>query len=167
MSDQTGSASSKAGYGPNLPTVPKSTDLRLWVKLLSCAKMGERVLRRRFEDDFKTTLPRFDVLAALYAAPDGLRMSELAKRLLVSNGNVTVLVRQLQERGDVAAQVNPTDRRSAIVTLTSAGRSRFLELSEAHRSWVVELLDGVSQDEKDALEGSLGKLQDTMSSNLR
>tara|TARA_A100001391_G_scaffold119169_3_gene80996 strand:- start:29862 stop:30377 length:516 start_codon:yes stop_codon:yes gene_type:complete len=148
-----------------LPAGAGSTDLRLWVRLLACAKMGEKFLRRKFEDDFNTTLPRFDVLAALYAAPEGLRMSELSKALLVSNGNVTVVVRQLQERGHVAYKVNPSDRRSAIVSLTPSGKARFLELADAHYAWIADLLDGVPDEQKTLLVAALGNLRATISGN--
>ncbi|WP_144097337.1 MarR family winged helix-turn-helix transcriptional regulator [Croceicoccus sediminis] len=167
MSNDAASPVSQSEAAARLPAGAGSVDLRLWVRLLACAKMGEKLLRRRFEDDFQTTLPRFDVLAALYAAPGGLRMSELSKALLVSNGNVTVVVRQLQERGDVMSNVNPTDRRSAIITLTPDGRKRFLELAEAHYSWVGELLDGVPEEQKVLLVSSLGDLRTTMSGNQR
>lgn len=146
-----------------LPSGAGSAEIRLWVRLLACAKMGEKHLRRRFEDEFDTTLPRFDVLAALYRAPDGLRMSELSKALLVSNGNVTVVVRQLQERGHVQTQINPNDRRSAIVSLTPDGKRRFLELAAAHHGWVSDILADVPTDEKDLLVRALGDLRSVMS----
>ena len=150
-----------------VPAGAGSIELRLWVRLLACAKMGEKYLRRRFEDEFDTTLPRFDVLAALYAAPDGLRMSELSRALLVSNGNVTVVVRQLQERGHVETQVNPSDRRSAIVSLTPAGKAQFLELADAHYKWIDAILDGVPADQKSQLVSALGEMRATMSGNHR
>ena len=70
-------------------------------------------------------------------------MSALSRDLLVSNGNVTVVVRQLQERGLIVSQTNPRDARSAIVSLTPAGRERFLELAEAHHRWISELFADV------------------------
>jgi len=140
-------------------------ELRLWVRLLACAKIGEKQLRRRFEDEFDTTLPRFDVLASLYRAPDGLQMSALSRDLLVSNGNVTVVVRQLQEQGLVLSQANPRDGRSAIVSLTPAGKTRFIELAEAHHRWIAELFVDVSEEEKTALATLLGNLRSVLGKN--
>ncbi|RIV82584.1 MarR family transcriptional regulator [Aurantiacibacter xanthus] len=167
MSNNGKSPAARSDDRQDVPAGAGSADLRLWVRLLACAKIGEKHLRRRFEDNFETTLPRFDVLAALYAAPDGLRMSELSKALLVSNGNVTVVVRQLQDRGHVEAQVNPADRRSAIVRLTPTGKARFLELAEAHYGWVGDLLDGVPEDQKTLLVTALGELRAKMARNDR
>ena len=146
----------------SLPAGSGSTELRLWVRLLACAKMGEKQLRRRFEDEFDTTLPRFDVLAALYRVPEGLQMSALSRALLVSNGNVTVIVRQLQERGLVKTRTNPKDARSAIVSLTAKGKRRFIELAEAHHSWIAEFLADVPRKDKEELVQLLGDLRSTL-----
>lgn len=142
-----------------LPVGAGAPELRMWVRLLACAKIGEKQLRRRFEDEFATTLPRFDVLAALSRAPDGLRMSGLSQDLLVSNGNVTVIVRQLQERGLVRSRTNPRDARSAIVSLTPAGRRHFLELAEAHHRWVSEIFGQISAAQVDELARLLGDVR--------
>lgn len=145
-----------------LPAGAGSVELRLWVRLLKCAKIGEKRLRRRFESEFDTTLPRFDVLATLYRVPGGLSMSELSRALLVSNGNVTVVVRQLQEQGLVKSKPNPTDARSAIASLTPAGKRRFVDLAEAHHRWISELLADFPEIEKDNLVDLLGNLRANM-----
>lgn len=142
-----------------LPAGAGSSELRMWVRLLACAKIGEKQLRRRFEDEFETTLPRFDVLAALSRVPDGLRMSALSRALLVSNGNVTVIVRQLQEQGLVRSQTDPQDARSAIVSLTAAGKRRFLVLAEAHHRWITEIFAEVEDTHKQDLARLLGELR--------
>ncbi|MBU0554988.1 MAG: MarR family transcriptional regulator [Alphaproteobacteria bacterium] len=134
----------------------------MWVRLLACAKVGEKLLRRRFEDEFDTTLPRFDVLAALFRAPEGLQMSALSRDLLVSNGNVTVIVRHLQERGLILSKTNPRDARSAIVSLTAEGRKHFLELAEAHHRWIAELFADVPQDHIEQLTSLLDEIRGPM-----
>ncbi|MWV26886.1 MarR family winged helix-turn-helix transcriptional regulator [Aurantiacibacter rhizosphaerae] len=145
-----------------VPAGAGSTELRLWVRLLACAKMGEKQIRRKFEDDFDTTLPRFDVLAALYRVPEGLQMSALSRALLVSNGNVTVIVRQLQEKGLVQTMTNPKDARSAIVSITEAGTRRFIELAEAHHSWTNEFFSNVPEGDKEELVRLLGQLRSVL-----
>jgi DNA-binding MarR family transcriptional regulator len=159
----SGMSSAGTSTDDGVPVGARLAELRMWVRLLACAKIGEKMLRRRFEDEFDTTLPRFDVLAALYREPQGLRMSALSRALLVSNGNVTVVVRQLQEGGFVRSQVNPADGRSAIVSLTPSGKKRFVELAEAHHRWISDLFSEVPAADKDALVGLLGDLRKTMS----
>lgn len=85
-------------------------DLRMWVRLLGCAKIIEKQLRRNFQDRFDTTLPRFDVMAALDRAVEGLTMGALSRALLVSNGNVTAIVRQLQDLGMVVSRPDRAER---------------------------------------------------------
>jgi DNA-binding MarR family transcriptional regulator len=148
-----------------LPAGAGRLELRMWVRLLACAKIGEKQLRRRFEGEFDTTLPRFDVLAALYRAPEGLRMSELSRDLLVSNGNVTLVVRQLQEKGLILSRTNPNDARSAIVSLTPTGRRRFLELAEAHHRWISELFADVPEAQMETLALLLGNMRAILAEN--
>ena len=88
---------------------PSRTHLRLWLRLLAATNEMERALRRRLRDEFGTTLPRFDVMAALDRAPEGLSMSELSRRLMVTNGNTTVLVAALEKDGLVQRSV-PAER---------------------------------------------------------
>ena len=66
--------------------------LRVWLRILKVSRMIERELRERLRVEFDTTLPRFDVMAALHRAEEGLNMSELSGVLRVSNGNVTGIV---------------------------------------------------------------------------
>ncbi|BAV63366.1 MarR family winged helix-turn-helix transcriptional regulator [Sphingobium cloacae] len=137
----------------------------MWVHLLSCAKIGEKRLRRNFEEQFGTTLPRFDVMAALYRAPEGLRMGELSRTLLVSNGNVTSIVRQLQAQGFVRSVIDPNDTRSAIVSLTQEGQERFKLLAEAHHKWIADAFRGFPAERMEALVDLLSGLKSTLMRN--
>jgi DNA-binding MarR family transcriptional regulator len=117
--------------------------VRLWLRMLSCTTIIEKRLRRRFVDHYQTTLPRFDVLAALDRRVEGMAMGDLSQMLLVSNGNVTAIVRHLQEDGYVSVEAAEHDRRSLIVMLTPKGAEHFAELARAHHRWIEEMLGGV------------------------
>ncbi|TIS81978.1 MAG: MarR family transcriptional regulator, partial [Mesorhizobium sp.] len=78
-----------------VPSGPGKDRLRLWIRLLRASRTIEAELRERLKKEFDTTLPRFDVMAALYRAPEGMLMSDLSRFLLVSNGNVTGIVDRL------------------------------------------------------------------------
>ena len=118
-------------------------DVRLWLRLLSCSMIIEKRLRRRFAEQFDTTLPRFDVLAALDRQGEGMTMSELSRALLVSNGNVTALVRQLERAGHVVSRSAPEDRRSSIVMLTPEGAKHFATLAKSHHAWIGKMFKGL------------------------
>ena len=133
--------------------------LRLWLRMLSCTVRIENKIRLRLRRDFNTTLPRFDLMAQLERSDGGLRMSELSKRLMVSGGNVTGITDQLEGEGLVARTSCPGDRRAFTVKLTETGLKRFREMAARHELWIVELLGGLSKDEKDTLITELGKLK--------
>ena len=129
--------------------------LRLWIRLLRASRTIEAELRERLRQEFDTTLPRFDVMAALYRVPEGMLMSGLSRFLLVSNGNVTGIVDRLVSEGLVARARRNGDRRTSMVRLTEAGVTQFRAMASAHEGWIGELLGGVSEDDTRRLSGML------------
>ncbi len=133
--------------------------LRLWLRLLSTANLIENQVRARLRDQFASTLPRFDLLAQLDHAPDGLTMGELSRRLMVTNGNVTGLVARLIREGLVERRVDAADRRSARVRLTPSGRRAFSAMAPAHAGWIDQLFDGLDAAQRMQLAQLLGTLK--------
>ncbi|KUM23523.1 MarR family transcriptional regulator [Mesorhizobium sp. USDA-HM6] len=134
---------------------PGKDRLRLWIRLLRASRTIEAELRERLKKEFDTTLPRFDVMAALYRSPEGMLMSDLSRFLLVSNGNVTGIVDRLVSEGLVTRARRNGDRRTSMVRLTEEGSKSFAAIAAAHESWVGELLGTVSEDEARRLTGML------------
>ncbi len=132
-------------------------DLRLWLRLLTCANLMEADIRRRLRVQFNTTLPRFDLLAALHRAPEGLTLGEVSRRMMVSNGNVTGLAARLEQEGLVERGLDAHDRRAFRLRLTERGARDFARQSRAHEGWVNALLAGLSAEERAALHGLLGR----------
>lgn len=143
-----------------------SMGVRTWLRLMSCATTMEKSIRRRFADEFDTTLPRFDVLMALYGRPEGLTMGELSKILLVTNGNVTAPVRQLEEAGMVKVTPALTDKRTMIAVNTPEGNTFCSELQNAHHGWVDEMLEGVSQRQLQQLFEILATVKKSVANGL-
>ena len=125
--------------------------LKLWLRMLSCTVKIENEVRTRLRATFGITLPRFDLIAQLERFPDGLRMGELSKRMMVTGGNITGITDQLEQEKLVARVVDPKDRRSYSVKLTPAGRRAFDEMAKVHEGWIAELLQGVTPDDKTQL----------------
>ena len=67
--------------------------------------------------------PARSVLVALVEL-DGIRMSDLARRLSLSNSSITAAARGLAERGLVERRDDPEDGRAARLFLTDGGRAR-------------------------------------------
>ena len=133
--------------------------LRLWLRLLTCTTMIERGIRRRLRDRFGMALARFDLMAQLDRSPSGLRMGELSRRLMVTNGNVTGLIDRLVTEGLVARQPAPHDRRAHLVRLTTAGKQAFDAMIPKHQDFIAERFDGLSRAELADLHRLLGKLK--------
>jgi len=133
--------------------------LRLWIRLLRVTRLVEGETRERFKTQFNVTLPRFDVMAALYRNPDGMLMSEISRFLLISNGNVTGIVDRLVSDGLVVRSQRDGDRRTSFVRLTPKGRAAFADMSAAHESWIDRLLGGITAREAEQLSAKLKSFQ--------
>jgi len=137
--------------------------LKLWLRMLSCANLIEGEIRSRLRTEFGITLPRFDLMAQLDRHPDGLRMGELSKRLMVTGGSITGITDQLEQEGLVVRDAVPDDRRAYSVRLTPAGRRAFKRMSSVHEGWITELMGGLSGGER----GALYELLSTLKQGLR
>jgi DNA-binding MarR family transcriptional regulator len=146
-------------------TVDAHRALRLWLRLLTCSQLIERQVRSRLRERFDTTLPRFDLMSQLERHAQGLKMSELSRRLMVTGGNVTGIVDQLVKEGLVERVDDAADRRAWRVKLTRAGDKAFAEMARAHEEWVVELLGSLTRKESDALMQLLARLKQTTLEN--
>ena len=140
------------GDGARLP-------LRVWLRLLTCTAMTEAVVRARLHAQFATTLPRFDVLAALDAAGSELTMGALSARLMVTSGNVTGLINAMEKDGLVIRRRHPSDRRSTLISMTEAGRALFARMAPAHAAWIEQAMGGLDRREVVLLWEALGRLK--------
>jgi DNA-binding MarR family transcriptional regulator len=127
-------------------------ELRLWLRLLTCSTLIEGEVRRRLRQRFDVTLPRFDLMAQLEKAPDGLTLSDLSRRMMVSNGNLTGLVERLVASGHLDRRTSETDRRAQVVSLTDLGRKEFREMMIEHEGWIADLFaDLTKKDQADLM----------------
>ena len=133
--------------------------LRIWLRLLTCTQLIERQVRSRLREQFGSTLPRFDLMSQLERHRDGLKMNELSRLLMVTGGNITAIVDQLETEGLVERLDHAEDRRAFRIRLTRAGERSFAEMARAHEGWVVELLAGLSRREQDDLLKLLAKVK--------
>jgi len=136
--------------------------LRLWLRLLTCADLIEDQVRGRLRTSFATSLPRFDVLAQLDRSPQGLAMGALSSRLMVSNGNVTGLVEAMARDGLVERRANPADGRSALISASAAGRELFARMAPAHQGWIDGMMAGMTRAEMVLALELLGKLKQSV-----
>jgi DNA-binding MarR family transcriptional regulator len=134
------------------------SNVRVWLRLLSCTMAIEKEVQRRFADR-GMTLPRFDVLAALDRQPDGVTMGDLSRVLLVSNGNITQLTQKMKRDGLIEVTPLPSDRRTQIVRMTDEGRQQFQKLARAHNDWIDQMLSGLDFTQRERLYVALGTMK--------
>lgn len=134
--------------------------LRLWMRLLTCTQLVEKQVRSQLRKRFDTTLPRFDFMAQLERAPEGLKMNEVSRRMMVTGGNVTGITDQLVAEGLVDRVDVAGDRRAYRVCLTAKGRKLFNELARQHEQWIVEAFSSLSDKDVATLNKLLGKVKD-------
>ena len=132
--------------------------LKMWIRLLGVTRAAESHLREFLRVQHDTTLPRFDVLAALYRRREGVTMSELSRMLLVSNGNATTVVDRLENDGLVRRTPSETDRRTVFVALTPEGLRQFEGLATQHEAEVSRLFANLSEADLDLLTDILKRM---------
>ena len=133
--------------------------LRLWLRMLTCTQLIEKQVRNQLREQFETTLPRFDLMAQLEREPEGMRMNELSRRMMVTGGNVTGVTDQLVAEGLVERVAVPNDRRAFRVRLTLKGRGAFVQMAQAHEDWIVNAFGGLNDTDLAQLHTLLGKVK--------
>ncbi len=133
--------------------------LRTWLRLLICHRLMEGRLRNQLRAGFETTLPRFDLMAQLDRHPEGLKMRDLSRLLMVTGGNITGLTDRLVEEGLIERRDDPTDRRAYYVCLTAKGKDLFERMAGHHEEWVISMFDCMEEAELAQLSELLGKLK--------
>lgn len=137
------------------------SELRLWLRLLTCTSLIENRIRNCLRVEFDCTLPRFDLMAQLAKEPQGMRMGDLSARLMVSNGNVTAIANQLEKEGLILRRVSSEDRRSTFLRLSAKGRRQFDKMASAHETWLQEMFSGMAKGNQKELYNLLAELKQT------
>ena len=149
-------------HRPDLETRAAPDDhqaIRLWLRLLTCSNLIETEIRSRLRTEFDTTLPRFDLMAQLERTPKGMKMGELSRHMMVTNGNITGITDQLEKEALVSRIKDDTDRRSSRIKLTPKGKRLFARMAEAHEKWMTELIGPMAQGRRTGLYDALGELK--------
>jgi DNA-binding MarR family transcriptional regulator len=118
-------------------------ETRLWLRMLSTTKLISTEIRRRLRAEFGATLPQFDLMAQLYREEGGLRLGEISKRTMVTNGNITGLVERLEADGLVVRETPDGDRRVTVARLTQRGSATFAAMAAAHEGWLRDIMADV------------------------
>ena len=114
---------------------------RAWVKMALLYQKAFRVLAERLFG-VGLSVAQFDLLVQLVAAePDKPKQSDLAKRLLVTKGNISGMVTRMAEQGTVERYDDPKDKRSNRICITPQGRALHDAGSVIQQKLVVEMYE--------------------------
>src|SRR3954466_1722821 len=142
-------------------------ELRLWLRLLTCTTMIEGEVRSRLRDRFSVTLPRFDLMAQLDRVPEGMTLSDVSKRMMVSNGNVTGLVERLVVSGHLDRRTSETDCRVQVIRLTRSGRAEFRKMAAEHQTWISDMFGDLSPKDVRELMRLLARTKESVQKSAR
>jgi DNA-binding MarR family transcriptional regulator len=120
-------------HGEQSLSSPSPERLRAWRLYFESALALHDVLDAELERDAGLPLRWYDTLVHLEETPEGLRMNELAGRILYSKSGFTRVVDRMEEAGLVQRVRPENDRRSILVVLTEQGRTRMERARRHHR----------------------------------
>jgi len=130
--------------------------LDLWVKLARASSTFGKFTAVNIKS-FGLTEPQFSVLECLgHLGP--LTSGELSKKMLVSGGNTTVVVDNLENIGLVERIHSKKDRRTIFVRLTHKGKKLFDEIFAQHAGYVSKIASVLTEQEQERLALLLKKL---------
>ncbi len=134
-----------------------SISVFIWIRLARIRRKYERGATERLRS-WNLSLAQFDLLTALRVS-EGTTQFDLAKQLLVTQGNITQLLEKLEQRGLLTRH---QEGRTKCLMLTEQGQQLLNALVPTHVAWNAEQFSGLSVVEQKQLLGLLQKLDRTM-----
>ena len=116
-------------------------ELGAYIALVAAGDLMKRSVAAQLAEHDLTSL-QFSILAELLAHPEGLRMHDLAERMVISRSGLTYQISQLESQGMVSRAASSDDDRGVEVQLADPGRARVLAAFPSH----VELVRSVFLD---------------------
>jgi MarR family transcriptional regulator, 2-MHQ and catechol-resistance regulon repressor len=123
--------------------------LNAYVKLARAANTALAYARVGLEDA-DLTLSQFAVLEALYHRGP-LYLGDLARRILTSSGNLTLVIDNLEKRGLAKRRQQGKDKRFILATITPAGRKLIARIFPQHSRRILEVMGRLTSAEQEQL----------------
>lgn len=121
-------------------TDPRSTlATRSWFAVVLAYQSCERQYGRMLAE-FDLTIAQYDVLSAIAEAQPDATPAVIAKRLLVTKGNITGLLKRLNDQGWTRMQANPKDGRSMLCQLSPEAAERLAAAQQASAAFIAAQL---------------------------
>ncbi|MBF8192781.1 MarR family transcriptional regulator [Nonomuraea sp. K274] len=141
-----------------------ATEMAAWRAFLATAHLLERRIEEQLKATAGLTHPQYEILVRLAAAPDRrLRMTELARGVVVSKSALTYQVDRLEKAGLVERATCPSDERGVLAVLTEAGAQCLERVAPGHLEIVrAYLIDRLSRAELRAMTSAMRKTEQAL-----
>src|SRR5713101_1125442 len=120
-----------------------------------------RLLMRTYNSQFRRTGLTQSQVAALVSASrvEGLNQTEIARRLGMGKAAAGKLIEDLEGRGYLRRERDPSDGRAFLLSITDTGRSRVAEIDDIARAMGKVLRDGLSREDRHHFMGVLAQMR--------
>ncbi|QFY08261.1 MarR family transcriptional regulator [Nonomuraea phyllanthi] len=138
-----------------------ATEMAAWRAFLSASHLLERRIEEQLKAAAGLTHPQYEILVRLAEAPGRrMRMTELARGVVVSKSALTYQITQLEKAGLVERTTYPGDERGVLAVLTEAGLSCLERVAPGHLEVVrAFLIDRLSRTELRAMTTAMQKAE--------
>jgi DNA-binding MarR family transcriptional regulator len=96
------------------------------------------------------TLPHFEVLMSLNAG-EGISQQDLTERLMLTKGNICVIVQKMEAAGLIERRTDPVDQRFHRLYMTGKGRKLIAGVIPGHRDLGERLFGSMSEADQKML----------------
>jgi MarR family 2-MHQ and catechol resistance regulon transcriptional repressor len=136
----------------------KQQSLKGYVKLMRAAESVNRRINAEHVLAGRLTMSQFAVLEALYAHGGQLKQVEIAKKILKTPGNLTLVIDNLVRASLVTRTVSAADRRANAIELTLKGSTLISEVFPMMADAITDAFDVLDSQELNQLSELLKKL---------
>ena len=144
---------------PSLSSPPRE-QLVVWRTFLEASFALIDILDAELQERCGISLRWYDVLVHLEEAEHGIRMNELASRILASKSGLTRVIDRMEETGLVERQRPADDRRAIEIVMTPAGRKALADARSVHRRGINEhFAQHLNKRDFDSLSRALEKVR--------
>jgi DNA-binding MarR family transcriptional regulator len=127
--------------------------------LVAGSTLLQRAIERNLHEQADITQVQFEILMQLVEAPDGIRMADLADRLIVSRSGLSYQIGQLEKAGLITRVRHDEDERGIVARITAAGTALRNRVLPGHLEIVREaLFDVLEPAELAAITAGLGRV---------
>ncbi|ADU91894.1 MarR family winged helix-turn-helix transcriptional regulator [Taylorella equigenitalis] len=142
-----------------------TTQARIWLRLNACNQIINRQVREYLRTVHNLTPTRFEILAHINSSRYGLKMGEISERLMVSDGNITNVVKVLEEDGFIRKNESIDDGRTITLNLTTKGKKVLKKAHEGLNELLKELMGDLKETDSKKILKSLSELKQIIDPN--